>query len=92
MAISEAQFLIRFPEFEGAPAGLIDEVIAEATRRVDPDQYLETTDDAIKYLAAHKLAISPYGQQARLSTDGSSTYKVEFDELRSEAAIGVRVI
>lgn len=71
---------------------MVDEAIAEATRNVDEAVFDAKTDDAIKWKAAHLLAISPFGQQARLvSKDGSTTYEKRFLALARSMTPGFRV-
>jgi hypothetical protein len=92
MAVSRASFLARFPEFEPAPPLMIDEAIAEAVTRVDSGVWGNKTDAGVRWRAAHLLAISPFGQQARLvSKDGSTTYGKEHARLMREVTPGFRV-
>lgn len=85
MALSRANFLIRFPEFgdggvsgqERAPEELIDDALARAASRVSDAIWTDLADEGIGYLAAHLISISPWGQQARLvpaQPDGTTTY------------------
>jgi hypothetical protein len=49
-------------------------------------------DEAQGYLAAHKLALSPYGQAARLSDKTDDTlYMRHFKAIRSAVTSGLRV-
>jgi len=90
--VDRATFLARFPEFEPASKSMIEEAIAEATRGVDAGVWREKADDGIKWRTAHLLAISPFGQQARLmSKDGSTTYGKQFDALVRSVTPGFRV-
>ena len=92
MAVERRDFLARFPEFEPASKGMIDEAIAEAARNVVGGVWREKNDDGVRWLAAHLLAISPFGQQARLiSKDGSTTYGKRFAELVRSVTPGFRV-
>ena len=92
MAVDTRSFLARFPEFEPASRSMVDEAIDEASRNVDPDVFGEKTDDGIRWQAAHLLAISPFGQQARLiSKDGSTTYGKRFEALARSMTPGFRV-
>lgn len=91
--ITVQTILDNHPEFFGCPEIMIQTAIDDAIVRVDPNMYLKTVDQAVRLLACHHLALSPYGQQARLvSADGTTTYKLQFNELRGEAAIGFRVV
>lgn len=92
MTVERRDFLARFPEFEPASKAMIESAIAEAGRNVDADIFDTKTDDAIRWKAAHLLAISPFGQQARLSSkDGSTTYGKRFTELARSMTPGFRV-
>ena len=92
MAVDIRSFLSRFPEFEPAGKPMVREGIAEATRGVDTGVWGAKTDDGIRWLAAHLLAITPWGQQARMvSKDGSTTYGVEHARLMRSVTPGFRV-
>lgn len=92
MAVERRDFLARFPEFEPAPVSMIDSAIGEATRNVDSEVWGDKTDDGVRWKAAHLLAISPFGQQARLmSKDGSTTYGKHFAKLARSVTPGFRV-
>lgn len=66
--------------------------IAEAVRGVDATIFGDKTDDAVRWYAAHLLAISPFGMQARLvSKEGASTYGKRFVELSRSVTTGFRV-
>ena len=92
MAVDLDSFLVRFPEFEPATEPMIREALGEASRNVDPDVFKEKTDDAIKWKAAHLLAITPFGQQARLvAKDGTTTYGKHFAKLVRSVTPGFRV-
>lgn len=85
-------FLARFREFEPAPRAMVEESIEEATRNVDSSVWRDKTQDGIRWKTAHLLAISPFGQQARLvSNDGSTTYGKHFEALARSVTPGFRV-
>ena len=85
-------FLIRFPEFKGVGASYIDAHIAAAANEIDPVIWRTKTDEGVIYLAAHKMASSPYGEQARLITaEGGTTYFLEFKRLVRLVSSGFRV-
>jgi len=49
-------------------------------------------DQGHRYLAAHKLASSPFGQQARLvAKDGTTTYLKNYQRLQLQVSSGFRV-
>lgn len=80
-----------FPEFRTASDELVQRKLDEATRFVAPEAFLELTEDAIGYWAAHLLATSPAGISQRLDDDRKeSTYKDRYLSLRK--AIPVRML
>src|SRR4051812_49346462 len=87
------QFRTRFPEFDGVADTIIEATLAEALLRLNVTIYGKRIDEAQGYLTAHKLALSPYGQAARLATeDGKTTYAVHFKEMQRELTYGFRVV
>jgi Protein of unknown function (DUF4054) len=68
-------FKARFPEFNRLPDVMIQDAINRGVAQTNANVFGPLQDEASAYLAAHFLALSPYGQQARLvSKDGSTTY------------------
>jgi hypothetical protein len=91
MAVTVASFLVAFPELAPAGEPLIAAKLAEAARSVNANVWGVKTDDGVSYLAAHLLACSPYGENARLSSDkGESTYGRRFEALRWQVGAGLR--
>lgn len=89
--MSVPEFLARYPEFDSAGVELIVAKIQEAARWVDPGVWGDQAPDGIATLAAHLLATSPFGRNARLAEDNDrSTYGDRFQELKRVAAIGLR--
>ena len=79
-----AAFLERGPEFRTfvstAPNGSarVQAALDSATRRTDASVFGADTDDAIFFLAAHLLAASPSGKDARLKGEAfESLYLAE---------------
>jgi hypothetical protein len=79
-----AAFLERAPEFRTfvstAPNGTarVQAALDSATRRTDASVFGADTDDAIFFLAAHLLAASPSGKDARLKGEAfESLYLAE---------------
>lgn len=95
MAVDATDLVTRFPEFTPAVSAnpaMVDAAIAEAARRIDVDVWGTKSDDGTLYLAAHLLAISPFGQNARLqSKAGESTYGNEHARMVREVSAGYRV-
>lgn len=89
--IATSDFLARFPEFEGTPVTLIEQCISEAYLELDPSVWNAALDTGAKYLAAHKIALSPFGIQAKLvSKMGDTTYNQHFQQLVKKVAFGFR--
>jgi hypothetical protein len=79
-----------FPEFREADGDLLSSRLTAAIGRVDAEVWGPQWSNGVLMLAAHLLAISPYGQNARLSAkDGSSTYLAEYERMRLEVSFGV---
>lgn len=57
MAVTYASFLERFPEFTPHPSGIVNGAISEATFDASEDVFGAQTDRAVKFLAAHIVAI-----------------------------------
>lgn len=57
MAVTYASFLERFPEFTPHPSGIVNGAISEATFDASEDVFGGQTDRAVKFLAAHIIAI-----------------------------------
>lgn len=91
MPLTLAEFVDRFPEFADAPPGLVQAKLDEADRRTPPRVWgVAPARDAQGYLAAHLLAISPFGRDARLvSDDGATTYGTERARMELELAPAV---
>lgn len=71
-----ADFLARAPEFRTFKSeatngeARIQAALDAATRRTDSSVFGDDTDSAIFFLAAHLLASSPSGKDARLKGEG----------------------
>lgn len=97
MAVSITSFLARYPEFEEIKCKhreLVEAVLAEAARQVDEGLYGEGADDAIKALAAMKLARSACGRDAGLvdKKTGTSIYDYEVIQGRLRYGLSMRVV
>ncbi|KKN75983.1 hypothetical protein LCGC14_0375400 [marine sediment metagenome] len=93
MAVTVETFIESFPEFRSASVDVIKAKLAEAVLQVDAKVWEGKTDLGVKYTAAHLLALSPFGRQAKLvSKDGSTTYEQHRDDLMLQVSSGFRVI
>lgn len=91
MAVTNADIIARFPEFANTDTLLIDAAIADATEQVSADVWGDKTDQGVRWLTAHFLATSPFGEPARLVDDMNNTrYAIVFKSLRNQVTIGYR--
>lgn len=87
-----ATFFARYPEFAEAGSELVNACLLEAGATIDQATYGNLYDAAQGALAAHLLAIAPFGQNVRMvAKDGSTTYRKRFDELQRAATCGAAV-
>lgn len=98
MAVTYETFVTQFPEFDGANAGQVDATLAAAELEIDRSVWGAKSDQGQMYLAAHKLALSHYGQAAELvqkkpkdTPHGETTYGVHYDSLVIQVGSGFRV-
>jgi hypothetical protein len=82
MAVTAESFLLAYPEFEPIheqQTTLIAAVIARAELRITASwEPADQRDQAVELQAAHMLALSPAGRNAKLSLPGEETaYEAE---------------
>lgn len=86
------QFLLVCPEFADTDYKLIDLTLQEAAEEMDPVVWDVMLAAGHRYLTAHKLCMSPMGQNARLiPQDGDTTYSRHFEKLVRKLPLGVGV-
>ena len=91
--MSLKNFVQRFPEFQDTESKLVELALAEAHSEMNRHYWGGLFDVASLYLAAHKLAISPMGEPARLEgAKEKDVYQLEYERLCRSAFLGVRVI
>lgn len=84
-----SQFLARYPEFQKAGTALVQSVLAEAATQLDQGVWGNLYDAGHGACAADILALSPFGQQARMvPKSGTTTYRRRFEELQKTVACG----
>ena len=89
MALSLSTFRARFPEFQSQPDATLQDAINRGAAQSDSTIFGDLVDEATGYLAAHFLALSPFGQQARLSgPTESTTYYLHWRRLATKKAAG----
>lgn len=88
MTVTAASLKAQRPEFAPTDDAVVLAAIADADTEVDARVFGEKAGQAVSLLAAHKLALSPFGTQARLDPKaqgdgphGQTVYGVEYDAL-----------
>lgn len=96
----------QFPEANGVSDVLVATMLAAASLELDPRVWgqlgqagglMTKADQGQMYLAMHKLAVSPFGQNAKMQVDGKkvgyrrTTYGCEFLLLQTSVCSGFRV-
>jgi hypothetical protein len=99
-------FRAQFPEANGVSDVLVSTMLAAAFLEIDQSVWgamgtlggtMTKADQGQMYLAAHKLACSPFGQNAKMTTDPKrngyqrTTYGAEFFLLMRSVTSGFRV-
>lgn len=88
-----AQFIIRHPEFRPVPTETIVAALDAAGKELNATEIGEPFDEAHGLLAAHKLALSPMGRNARMvRDDGTSTYGDEFKAVLGRSVTAASVV
>lgn len=88
-----ATLKIRFPELKSAPNETLAAVLVAASNELDAAELGAAYEEAWALLAAHKVALTPYGRAARMLNDkGESTYMVEFVNVVQRAVAPLTVM
>ena len=96
MAVSVEQLRSEFPEFAHTNEALLAAKLADATAMLNAHAFGDTHDHAVKYMAAHLVALSPNGEFARLDpneeSDGARTlYERQYLAL-ARSVLGAMVV
>ena len=95
MTVTYAGFLERFPEFSPHPSGIVNGAIESASADVSSDISGDQTDRAVRFLAAHIIAIQLAQMGVQIgATDGkvygkgldATLYGQEFKRLTEAAS------
>ena len=95
MTVTYSGFLERFPEFSPHPSGIVNGAIESATADVSDDIFGDQTDRAVRFLAAHIIAIQLAQMGVQIgATDGkvygkgleATLYGREFKRLSETAS------
>jgi hypothetical protein len=88
-----AGFRVRFPEMANIPDARVQAALDDALIEFDQDLWGAKLAKGQGFLAAHDIACSPAGQNARLvDKTGSTTYYVKYRKLLNQVAKGPRVV
>jgi len=95
MTVTYSGFLERFPEFSPHPSGIVNGAIESASADVSSDIFGNQTDRAVRFLAAHIIAVQLTQMGAMIgATDGkvygngldATMYGQEFKRLTEAAS------
>lgn len=95
MTVTYSGFLNRFPEFSPHPSGIVNGAIESAAADVSSDIFGDQTDRAVRFLAAHIIAIQLAQMGVQIgATDGkvygngldATLYGQEFKRLSETAS------
>jgi len=90
MGWSAASFKAARPEFAPVADARVEAALQDAERLCDVRLFRADHDAAVSARAAHILAVSPHGMQARMepAADGKTTYLAEWERLARARAGG----
>lgn len=92
MATTLATVRLMNPEFENVSDGIIQAYLDEALLEIDLEVWGALADQGQRYLALHKMALSPQGLGAKLvGSKGETTYNMHFEALAKTVSMGFRV-
>jgi hypothetical protein len=84
--------VVQFPEFGAVDTTFLQAHLNAAVLEVDANIWGAKVDQGIMYLAAHKIALSPFGNNAKLvAKDGTTTYEKHYSRLKLQVSSGFRV-
>lgn len=91
--MTRANFIVQFPEFAKTAVAHVEAILAAAALEIDAEVWGAKADQGQAYLAAHKLALSPFGNNAQLVATGSgagyeaTVYGAHFLRLMTQVAL-----
>ena len=71
--MTPTEFKAEFAEFAGASDSIVQAKLTQAEAETDAAVFGAQVDDAVKYLAAHLLALSPFARDMKLVDKGGET-------------------
>lgn len=79
MTVTYSGFLERFPEFSPHPSGIVNGAIESATADVSDDIFGNQTDRAVRFLAAHIIAIQLAQMGVQIGATDGKVYGTGLD-------------
>jgi len=93
LVLSVRKFQNRFPEFKETDAVQVQRALEDSQGTLDATTWGDRLEQGIAYQAAHLLAMSPLGEQAKLSLEKRGTiYGQRFEMLKRIVATTPTVI
>lgn len=93
MAVTVAAFRVQFPEFTNTNADQLQAHLDAAELEIDREVWGAKGDQGQMYLAAHKLSLSPFGNNAELAAKGGETsYEIHYAALVRQIGEGILVL
>jgi len=90
--VTVATVRLMHPEFKGAADAFIQAFLDEAASELDAEIFGDKYDAATRWLALHKMALSPMGMSAKLvDSKGNSTYNIHYESIARTVSSGFRV-
>jgi hypothetical protein len=88
--VTLAAFKAQFPEFQAVPDSMVTAFLNAALLEINVDEWNVLADQGQGYLAAHKMALSPWGTATRMgwTKDGLTTYWVHYTSLQIQVTGG----
>ncbi len=85
-------FRITYPEFSTADDALVQKFLDASAEEFSPETWGTYLFNGHGLLTAHRLAIAPMGQMARLDSDkAQTTYWLEYEKLRYAVTACIRI-
>ena len=79
MTVTYSGFLERFPEFSPHPSGIVNGAIESATADVSDDVFGNQTDRAVRFLAAHIIAMQLAQMGVQIGATDGKVYGTGLD-------------
>lgn len=94
MGAARDAFIIQFPEFTNSTVSLVEACLAAAALEIDTEVWGDKATQGQYYLTAHKMALSPLGNNAQMFVklgETTTVYWVHYQKLVRQVSSGYRV-